>query len=351
MKKIVFVSQSLRKGGAERVVSLLSQEFEKRGYEVKIVLFEDSIEYKYGGKVIFLHTTASQSYLVKLFRLFQRVAKLKKIFIKEKPDYIFSFMESCNFASILTGEKVVVSIRNNPEKKHIWYQKFLIRYLYRLRNVKKVITVSKDIEKILRDKYKLDNVKTIYNPVVIQESSISENLERYKPFILAVGRLHPQKNFEMLINAYSRTKTKEFAKLIILGEGKEKEKLLAYIKNLGLDDKVILLGNKDNVYDYYKQCEIFVLSSKYEGFPNVLIEALANGCACISTDCPTGPSEIIKHGENGLLVENENEEEMVKAIDNLFFNEILKRKFRKNAKKSVSHLELSKIANEWLKIL
>jgi len=351
VKKIVFVAQSLRRGGAERVVSLLSKYFNENGFDVKIVLFDNKIEYDYGGKIIDIFTPASKNYMIKLLRLFQRIKKLRKIFKKEKPDYIFSFMESSNFASILTGFDVVVSVRNNPERKHNWYQKLLMKYLYKRENVKKVVTVSKEIEKILNTKYKIQNTKTIYNPLIIDENyKIKENLQKYQPFILGVGRLHEQKNFELLINAFNRTKAKKYTKLLIVGEGEEREKLEELIDALNLRSKVFLVGKKFNIKDYYLQCDMFVLSSKYEGFPNVLVEALSNGCACIATDCPTGPNEIIKYNENGLLIENNNEEELRDSIDKLFFDKSLKEELRKNAKKSVEFLKIDNIAKEWLKI-
>jgi len=351
MKKIIFVAQSLRRGGAERVVSLLSQEFERMGNRVKIVLFSNDIEYEYGGEVINLNTPASSNYFIKLFRLFQRVHKLRKIFKNEKPDYIFSFMESCNFASILTGENVVVSIRNNPEKKHNWYQKLLIKILYNFKNVKKIVSVSKEIEKILNKDYSLNNTITILNPIIIDNNyKIKEDLSKYRPFVLGVGRLHKQKNFDLLIKAYSKTQVKKDAKLLIVGEGKERKSLELLINSLNLDDQVILVGQKGNIKDYYMQCDMYILSSRFEGFPNVLVEALSNNCACIATDCPTGPNEIIKNGKNGLLVENENEEELRKSIDKLYFDKELKNKFRQNAQKSIEHLKLELIAKEWLKL-
>jgi len=96
-KKIIFVIPTLTKGGAERVVSLLSQEFERMGHKVKIVIFDNKIEYKHGGELIDINAPASPNYFVKLLRLFQRTFRLKRIFEKENADYIFSFMESANF--------------------------------------------------------------------------------------------------------------------------------------------------------------------------------------------------------------------------------------------------------------
>jgi GalNAc-alpha-(1->4)-GalNAc-alpha-(1->3)-diNAcBac-PP-undecaprenol alpha-1,4-N-acetyl-D-galactosaminyltransferase len=349
--KILLVAQTLRKGGAERVVSLLSQEFEKQGHKVKIILFDKKIEYEYGGEIINLNTPASPNYIIKLIRLFQRIIKLKGIFKKEKPDLILSFMESCNFASILTGYEIVVSIRNNPEKKLNWYQKKLIKILYNFHNVKKVITVSRGIEKILNEKYHINNTLTIYNPVTIDKNySIKEDLSKYQPYILGVGRLHKQKNFPLLIEAFSKTKAKDFLNLIIVGEGKERQNLEKLIEKLNLNDKVFLVDKKDNIKDYYLQAEIFVLSSKFEGFPNVLVEALSNGCACISTDCPTGPNEIIKDGENGILVKNENIVELAKAIDEVYFDKNLSKKLKNNAANSIKNLYLENVAKKWLEI-
>lgn len=165
-----------------------------------------------------------------------------------------------------------------------------------------------------------------------------------------MGRLHKQKNFDLLIKAYSNTKVSNDVKLLIVGEGLERDNLELLIKELDLENKVFLVGQKDNIKDYYLQSELFILSSKYEGFPNVLVEALSNECVCISTDCPTGPSEIIKNNENGLLITNENVEEMTKAIDRLYFDENLKKIFSNNAKKSISHLNIKKIAKDWIEV-
>lgn len=351
MKKVMFVAQTLNRGGAERVVSLLSQEFERLGYEVKIVLFDNKVKYEHGGNILNIQTPPSSNYIIKLIRLFRRVSRLKKIFKSERPDFIFSFMESCNFASILTGQEVVISIRNNPNKKNNWYQKILIKTLYKFKNVRKIVTVSKEIENILNEQYQLSNTITILNPVVFDDNyTVQENLSYYQPYIVSVGRLNTQKNFSMLIGAYNNTKAKDEVKLLIVGDGGERSALEKLIKELNLQNKVFLIGQKDNVKDYYLQSELYILSSRFEGFPNVLIEALSNGCTCIATDCPTGPNEIIQNNINGILVKNENEAELTKAIDRIYFDNKLKIELKNNAINSIKHLRLNKIAQKWLSL-
>jgi len=351
VKKIIFVSQSLRRGGAERIVSLLSQEFNRIGFDVKIVLFANEIEYDYSGEIINMETPASKSYIVKIFRLFQRTYKLKQIFKKERPDYIFSFMESSNFASILTGKKVVVSIHNNPNIKLKSYQKYLIQKLYNFKNVKKVITVSKGIEKILNNEYYINNTQVIYNPVNFNNVKDSKKSFNYSNYILSVGRLQYQKNFELLINAYSKTKVSKYVKLLIVGGGDERNKLLQLIKTLNLEDKVILTGQVNNVEDYYKNALFYVLSSRFEGFGNVIAEALYFDLPVISTNCPFGPNEIIKHMDNGILIENENEKQLIEMIDELYFDYDLQGKLKNNGKKSIQHLNVDKIAKKWIDVI
>ena len=288
---------------------------------------------------------------MKLTNFIKRVYKIKKFFAKKRADVIFSFVESSNFVSILSGEDVIVSVRNNPLKKHKNWQKLLIKVLYNRRNVKKVVAVSKEIENILKNDFALKRVISIANPLIIdKDEKIGENLSSYSPFILAVGRLHKQKNFEMLIEAFAKSKASKVAKVLILGEGEQREKLEKLIEKRGVKNRVFLIGKVDNVNDFYKQAKLFVLCSRFEGFPNALAEALGFGLPCISTDCPTGPNEMIKNEINGLLIPNENERALKEAIDKLFFDEKLQNDFKKAAKRSISHLEADKIAEKWLEI-
>lgn len=339
--KIAFVLNSLNKGGAERVVSLLSMELSKN-HEVYIILFDNNISYKYGGTIVDIKCESVSGTIGKTINVFKRVKRLKAIFDTNKFDKIFAFMESAYLAAILTGHPIIASIRNNPKV----YSKLITKYI--LPKAKCVVSVSKEIEKLLKN-LNIHHVITIQNPIIIDKDyKQHEDLSSYQPFLLAVGRLHKQKNFSLLIRSFEEAKANSELKLLIVGEGSEKDTLKNLIHELKLENKVFLLGQKDNIQDYYRQCEMFVLSSKYEGFPNVLIEALSNKCPSISTNCPTGPSEILHHGYNGLLVDNNDKLQLTNAIDTLYFSHNLKKQFRTNSLKSISHLTLDKVAKEWL---
>ncbi|MBI87373.1 MAG: hypothetical protein CMG63_04750 [Candidatus Marinimicrobia bacterium] len=325
-------------------MSLLSKELSKSN-DVTIILFDEIIDYEFAGKLININCVTKKSIYGKTINVLNRTLKLKKIFKKENFDKIFAFMESAYLPSILTRFPIIASLRNNPEKSSLFITKYI------LPKAKYIVCVSKNIEKALREDFKILNVITIYNPVNLKSlEKHGENLSKYQPFLLGIGRLHEQKNFELLINAFSKTKARERAKLLILGDGHMKKQLQKMVRELNLESKVYLMGQRDNIVDYYIQSKIFILSSIYEGFPNVLVEALANQCPIISTNCPTGPSEIINNYKNGILVENGNETQMCKAIDKLFFNKDLINTFKNNAIKSVEYLDIKIIAQKWLEV-
>lgn len=153
-------------------------------------------------------------------------------------------------------------------------------------------------------------IRTIYNPVTtpeLNEKAAAPTahpwlFEDSIPVLLAVGRLNPQKNFDSLITAFAQIRTNRRARLIILGEGSERAELENRINEMGLGEDIIMPGWVDNPYAYMRLANLFVLSSRYEGLGNVLIEALACGCPVVATDCPSGPREILSDGTHGRLV-------------------------------------------------
>jgi N-acetylgalactosamine-N,N'-diacetylbacillosaminyl-diphospho-undecaprenol 4-alpha-N-acetylgalactosaminyltransferase len=346
MKKIMLIVPSLVRGGVERIVSILSKELFKY-YQVYVVIYHGPVEYAIKGQLINLETPTG-SLGRKIKNTFYRVIKLKKLIKDISPDYIVSFMG--NLHPILTFKPVVVSIHSNPDYFSHSYRNLLLKTIYKLPNVKKIITVSQGIEKKLNNNYNLKKTKTIYNPIDLK--LIKQKLLAQKPvafdYILAVGRLFRGKGFDVLIKAFAKSNLKNKIKLIILGEGKERKNLEKLIVELNLKKQVLLYGKVDNPFIYMKHATFFVLSSRYEGFSIVLLEALACETPVIATNCETGPSEIIESGKNGLLVPVEDEESLKMAIDKLFHDKGLYNKLKANSSKSVEKYCIENIVKDWI---
>lgn len=349
MEKIALVISSLSSGGGERVVATLSQGFAKK-YDVTIILFDCAdIDYEYGGKIIDLNCPEKPSFVGKTYNLLKRAYKLKKAFSQHKFDHIFGFMESANYPSILASRNTIVSL-------HIDFhflnrtERLLVSFLYPL--AKAVAPVSDDIATTLRQRLSLDNVTRIYNPVPFKELEelSAEPLQHPQKFLVAVGRLTYQKHFDLMIDAFAESKAKKDCDLIILGEGELRVNLEKQIKRLRLQDKVHLPGRLKNPFNYMKQAEFMLLSSRAEGFPMVLIEALSLDCPVIATDCPTGPREIIQKDTNGILIQMENKAKLTESIDALLYNDQLRQSFAAKARGSVEHLSVENICEEWIKL-
>jgi N-acetylgalactosamine-N,N'-diacetylbacillosaminyl-diphospho-undecaprenol 4-alpha-N-acetylgalactosaminyltransferase len=347
MKKIILIVPSLIRGGTERVVSILSKRLSEN-YKVYVVIYHDPIEYEIEGELINLETPTG-SFWRKIKNTFNRVVKLKRLIRKISPDFIVSFMG--NLQPILTFEPVIVSIHNNPDFFPL-QEKLCLNTIYKLPNVKKIITCSFGIEKKLRCNYNLKNTKTIYNPLNLDY--IAKELLAPKPFefdyILAIGRLNRQKGFDILIRSFAKSDLKNRIKLVILGEGEERKNLEELIAELKLKNQVLLFGKVDNPFIYMKYAKFFILSSRYEGFVMVLLEALACDTPVVAANCETGTSEIIENGKNGLLVPVEDEEALKAAMEKLFYDKELYKKIKANTRKSVGRFSVKNIVQEWLKL-
>ncbi|RVU83936.1 glycosyltransferase family 4 protein [Leucothrix sargassi] len=348
MQKIALIINSLSSGGGERVVATLSQGFAK-DYDVSIIVFEgDGIDYEYGGQLIDLKCPKKDGILGKGLNVLKRAYKLRQVFKQEKFDHIFGFMETANYPAVLASKQTIASLHidfNFLSKS----EQLLVRCIYP--RAKLVAPVSDDIAETLRTQVKLSNVERIYNPVPFQELQqlASAPFSHPRKFIVAVGRLTYQKHFDLMVSAFAASKAKEDCDLIILGDGELRESLEAQIKALGMEDKILLPGRLKNPFVYMKNAEFMTLSSRAEGFPMVLIEALSLSCPAISTDCPTGPREIIQNEVNGLLIEMENQQLLTDSIDKLFYDDSLRQRLKENASDSVSHLSVENICKEWIK--
>jgi glycosyltransferase involved in cell wall biosynthesis len=233
---------------------------------------------------------------------------------------------------------------------------YLIRWFYPWAD--QVITVSKAAgeDLIQTTGVSSDLVSTIYNPVVTDElfEEAEEPLdhswftEEAPPVILGVGRLEPQKDFETLIRAFHRIQSKREVRLVILGEGGERNRLQQLVKTLGLEGKVHMPGFVDNPFKYMARAHVFALTSRFEGLPAVLIQAMATGCRVVSTDCPSGPSEILKGGELGELVPVGADEELASILVKQISQSASK---GQNLEKDISRFESRRAAERYYNIL
>ena len=342
--KILFIISSLSSGGAERVLSLLANEFIKKN-KITITTFsnEDSF-YPLNNNIkhIKLNLLQNSSNIFEsLFNSFKRIKILTNVIKNENPDIVISFMTHTNILSIIVskmvGKKIIISERIAYDFYNSRLLNLARKFIYPFSNA----LITQTIEDKKNYSF-LKNVYVIYNPIQINNHNINIKKEN---IILAIGRFDKQKGFDILIKVYSKIDTNW--KLYIAGEGSERKNLENLIKDLNLENKVILLGRIKNIFKWYEKSSIFVLSSKKEGFPNVLIEAMAFGCAVMSFDCPYGPGEIIDDGVNGILIENQNKEKLKEAIEKLIEDENLREKLGKNALQVREKYSIDKIAKEW----
>jgi len=354
-KKILFVVPSLERGGAERVVSILSNYLSSQ-YIVKIVILgvNDPV-YDVKAECIKLNIKVNNNVFLKLLVLLKRVILLRRALHQNEPDTIISFMESANIpsivASLLLGksESLVISVRNNPSI-FPWFYKIAIKFLYMIPKsvVAPSIGIAKDLEAMILTKRKIDFIP---NPIELdyvdkmlyQNENLSFQLP--KNYILAVGSLSYQKGFDKLIHIFSKINIDNLH-LIIIGDGDLRGDLTDLIKLHKLDKYVIMPGEIKNPFYFYKNALCLGMTSRYEGWPNVLNEAIASGCPVVSYNCNYGPSEIINQ-DNGFLIDEDDEFSFIEAVESIYSSKKVREKIISNGLKTVKKYSVDKIAKKW----
>ena len=194
------------------------------------------------------------------------------------------------------------------------------------------------------------NIVVLPNPISSDLSELRKNEIKREKIILTVGRLNNDKRQDKLIRAIYSLNLEDW-KVIIIGKGPNKKKLNNLIKNLNLSNKIEILSDIKNIHDYYLRASIFVFTSKAEGFPNALLEAMHFGLPCISTDCNYGPSDLITNGKDGFLVPVNNQDILVQKIDELIKDDDLKKSFEKNAIETSLNYTSKKVTEKWKTII
>jgi GalNAc-alpha-(1->4)-GalNAc-alpha-(1->3)-diNAcBac-PP-undecaprenol alpha-1,4-N-acetyl-D-galactosaminyltransferase len=341
--KILFVIASLQSGGAERVLTTLANHWANNNMEICILTsFSQEVFYKLNDNIKLL--PLSNMFKNPILNTIPQIHTIRNSINSEQPDIVISFMSVINIFTLVasTGLKVpiIISERNYYEELQQKHWRLLRRITYPSTDGMVVLS------KYDYGKYKyVNNKQIILNPLDTHSLS-SVNINQKEKLLIAVGSLTKRKGFDMLIEALSKVYLVDW-KCYIIGEGPERESLTSLIEYYNLSEKVILIGKKSNIYDYYTRASVFVLSSRYEGFPNVLAEAMAHGCSCIAFDCKTGPSDIITNGVNGVLVEANNVEKLHQSITSIISNPQIRSQFFDASLQIREKNQTDKIAQVW----
>lgn len=355
MRKILFAISSLGSGGAERVVSTLANELTARGYAVSMLLVANSRQvYPLSEKIRVVSLDCEEDLgrgVLKRYPI--RLKKIRAALKEMNPDAVVSFMSETNIDVCLAalGLKVpiLVSERNDPAVDPASRVKQLLRRFAYLRSDGFVFQTPDAQAYFSRSIQKRSRI--ILNPLVstLPEPYTGPREKR----IVAVGRLNPQKNYPLLLDAFWEFSRKHpDYTLEIYGRGNLEPRLRAQISQLGLEDRVLLKGFCAQVHDAIRSAAFFVMSSDFEGMPNALMEAMALGLPCVCTDCPCGgPRMLIRDGENGLLVGVGQKNELVQAMDRLADNPELAQTFGQQAALLRDRAKVTVIVDQWQEVI
>jgi len=409
-RHILFVIDSLVGGGAEKIMSYLVNGVNKEKYRVSIYISLDTkIEYEISDMVN-IYSSSNQElktvydnesdiklkiekiakfYNIKYFTSNNTYSKkredmekfLRDIYLsstvlngiiqKEKPDLIVSFLINSNLITLIARNlfqfdiPICCSDHNtlSSEIKSLPYPflySSVIRLLYKKSDYHVAVSEGSKSDLIKFCGLPNKNIYTIYNGIDLGnvkkqsteqlDDDITEILaDKSIRKIITSGRLADQKNQSLLIRAYKKIQNRSNTKLLILGTGEKQEDLQRLTEKLGLDVDVLFLGWRKNPFNIISKCDVFVLSSDWEGLPLVLIEAMSLGVPVISTDCPSGPSEILDGGKYGILVQPNNENKLAEAIAKLLSDNQLRSELSRSGKERARNFSLEKMVDSYEK--
>ncbi len=354
--KVTLTIYAMGLGGAERVMSILANYWVERGWDITLItlvdrsvppfyLLDPRIKLQQLGVA-----GSSANPLVALVNIWHRVKILRSAIVASQPDLVISFMGTAGVLTLLacrnTSIPAIVSKHIYPplsNASRIW--QMLIKFTYRSADLVTVLTKSALSSFPTAQGYRS---MVMPNPVIVPLPEVMTERLLIHPTLIAVGRLVPQKGFDLLIQAFDQLKDKyPDWHLTILGEGAMRSALEALISQLKLTDRIHLIGQVQNVNSYLYQADLFVLSSRSEGFPMGLCEAMACGLPVIATDCLSGPREIITNGVDGILVESEDINALATGLDLLMSDPVKRQQLAQAAPKILDRFGLEQVMKMW----
>ena len=358
--RLTLVISSLGCGGAERVLTTIASGLLSRGYEVTVIT-QFGKEYDFyqlpqGVNRIALEVNKqSQNIFDGLRNNIRRLAILRRAISRTNPDVVISFIASGNILTLISliGKRYPVVVTEHCDQKFNYLGKpwkILRRLVYPWAT--KVISVSEGVESYFA--WLSENKKqVIYNPFIIPETTVISDplpleVNYEAKWITSMGRLTHKKGFDILLKAFSKIANNYPSwQVLILGNGKLRTKLEKLRDDLDLTEKVIFTGAVKNPFAILKKSQFFVMSSRIEGFPMAHGEALTCGLPVISTDCPSGPKEIIRDGIDGILVPNEDINALANAMEKLMSDCQERNRLANNSLDIINRFGLSKIIDDW----
>lgn len=339
--KLLFYIHGITGGGGERVLATLANEFAKRGESVGIatdthIPFAYTIDSRIVLYDLYEGINKNLTHISKMYNSILIRRNIRRIAKKEKPDVIVAFMSALGCSVIAStlglGIPVVVSEHTNVSRKLGRLLDIKRRLFYPLANAVTILT--RYDKKLWKNKY--DNVVYMPNPVSFKGTNCSLNRDKT---ILAVGRVNQWeiKGFDNLLKCWSKLcHLHPDWKLKIAGDADKNalEFLNALANELGCCNYEFL-GFRKDVYELMQRSEVFCLSSRVEGLPMALIEAMNAGCCCVSFDVVTGPREIIRHGFSGLIAKNQDNEDLTEDLDRVMSDDVLRKRLASNAPQSI----------------
>lgn len=347
--KILFTVGNLKKGGAERVIANLSNSFINDNEVIIVLTTIEEIEYNLNNKIKVYRLdkeNISKNFIIKNYK---RLSGLKKIINNEKPDIMISFLPEPSYRLMLVKPKnipAIISVRNDPAKEYnTFFKKIIMKVLYDRADgfVFQTLGAKKFFPKKIQKKSVI-----IANP--IKDEFLCKRYEGVREKnIVSVGRITEQKNQKLLIDAFCEINKKyNDYSLKIYGTGNLENDLKTYVSTLEKKDKIYFMGKVNNIKEEIFKSTLFVLSSNYEGMPNSLMEAMAMGIPCISSNCSSGgPAFLFDNEKNGLLFEVNNKEDLIEKMEKILSNDSLANKLGKNGNEFAKKFKINEIVFQW----